>query len=60
MPVRSVEQAMHEFKAGTLHSGKDGPIVRSREQAIAIGLSGARKAGKKVPSAKRVLMQGRR
>ena len=58
--ITSVEQAMHEYKAGELHSGKGGPVVRSRRQAIAIGLSGARKAGKKVPPAKRALMQGRR
>lgn len=60
MPLRSVEDAMHEFKRGDLHSGKGGPKVQSRKQAIAIGLSSARKAGKKVPPAKRALMQGRR
>lgn len=41
---------MDEFKAGTLHSGsKTGPPVKSRAQAIAIGLSEERKAGKSVP-----------
>lgn len=41
---------MEEFKAGTLHSGsKTGPQVKSRAQAIAIGLSEERKAGKKIP-----------
>jgi len=39
MPLKSAEQAMHEFKAGTLHSGKGGPIVKSRKQAIAIAAS---------------------
>lgn len=44
-----VAQALHEEKAGTLKSGKSGERVRSRRQAIAIGLSEARKAGVKVP-----------
>jgi hypothetical protein len=38
---------MHEFKTGTLHSGKGGKVVKSRKQAIAIALSEARKAKKK-------------
>lgn len=43
-----VGKVMGEFKAGELHSGsKSGPVVKSRKQAIAIGLSEARKAGKK-------------
>lgn len=33
------EKVMHEFKTGTLHSGKGGPVVKSRKQAIAIALS---------------------
>jgi len=44
-----VETAMHEIKEGKLKSGS-GQTVRSREQAIAIGLSEARKAGGKVPT----------
>lgn len=44
-----VEKAMHERKRGTLRSGKSGKKVTSRKQAIAIGLSEARKAGGKVP-----------
>jgi hypothetical protein len=44
-----VEKAMHERKRGTLKSGKSGKPVKSRKQAIAIGLSQARKAGGKVP-----------
>jgi hypothetical protein len=44
-----VEKAMHERKRGTLKSGS-GKKVTSRKQAIAIGLSQARKAGGKVPS----------
>jgi len=44
-----VERAMHERKAGTLKSGKSGKKVTSRAQAVAIGLSEARKAGGKVP-----------
>ena len=44
-----VERAMHERKRGTLKSGGSGKTVKSRKQAIAIGLSEARKAGAKVP-----------
>ena len=44
-----VERAMHERKRGTLKSGSTGKKVKSRKQAIAIGLSEARRAGKKVP-----------
>ncbi len=44
-----VKRAMHKRKAGTLKSGSTGKTVKSREQAIAIGLSEARKAGAKVP-----------
>jgi hypothetical protein len=44
-----VEKAMHEMKAGKLKSGKSGHKVTSKKQAIAIGLSEARKAGGKVP-----------
>jgi hypothetical protein len=44
-----VERAMHERKRGTLRSGRSGKKVTSRKQAIAIGLSEARKAGGKVP-----------
>jgi len=48
-----VEKAMHERKRGTLKSGGSGKKVTSRKQAIAIGLSEARKAGGKVPPAKK-------
>lgn len=44
-----VEKAMHEMKHGELKSGKSGQTVKSREQAIAIGLSEARERGAKVP-----------
>lgn len=47
-----VEKAMHERKKGTLKSGRSGKKVESREQAIAIGLSQARREGGKVPSKK--------
>jgi hypothetical protein len=46
---QKVRQAMHERKRGTLRSGRSGKKVKSRKQAIAIGLSQARKAGAKVP-----------
>lgn len=45
-----VKRAMHERKRGTLRSGSSGRKVTSRKQAIAIGLSEARRAGGKVPS----------
>jgi hypothetical protein len=44
-----VKQALHERKRGTLRSGRSGKKVTSRKQAIAIGLSQARRAGAKVP-----------
>ena len=44
-----VKRAMHERKEGKLRSGRSGKKVTSRKQAIAIGLSEARKAGAKVP-----------
>ncbi len=47
-----VEKVMHEKKQGTLKSGKSGNKVTSRKQAIAIGLSEARKEGAKVPDKK--------
>ena len=43
---------MHEMKRGQLRAGRSGKRVRSREQAIAIGLSEARRAGGKVPPAR--------
>ncbi len=47
---KKMKKVMHEFKEGELHSGsKKGPEVKSRAQAIAIGLSEARKEGAKVP-----------
>jgi len=45
-----VKRALHEEKKGTLKSGRSGKKVKSRKQAIAIGLAEARKAGAKVPS----------
>jgi len=49
-----VKKVMGEFSSGKLHSGsKKGPLVESRKQAIAIGLSEARKAGQKVPQRKK-------
>lgn len=52
--ARDVARALHQRKRGTLKSGSGGRggIVRSRKQAIAIGLSEARKKGEKVPRQK--------
>jgi len=47
-----VARAMHEKKHGTLKSGRSGKKVKSRKQAIAIGLSEARRKGEKVPAKK--------
>jgi hypothetical protein len=50
---RKVKRAMHEMKRGKLKSGRSGKTVRSRKQAIAIGLSEARRSGAKVPRKKK-------
>ena len=50
---QKVRKAMHERKRGTLRSGRSGKKVTSRKQAIAIGLSQARRAGGKVPRRRR-------
>jgi len=49
---RKVERAMHEMKRGKLKSGRSGKTVTNRKQAIAIGLSEARKSGAKIPKKK--------
>jgi hypothetical protein len=49
---KDVERAMRKRKRGTLRSGRSGKKVKSRKQAIAIGLSEARQKGKKVPRPK--------
>ena len=50
---KKVKRAMHKRKRGTLKSGRSGKKVKSRKQAIAIGLSEARAEGKKVPKKKK-------
>jgi hypothetical protein len=45
--LKKVAKVMKEFKGGTLHSGKKGPVVKSKKQAIAIALSEAKMAKKK-------------
>lgn len=47
---KKVARAIRKTKKGTLKSGRSGKTVKSRQQAIAIGLSEARKEGKKVPA----------
>ena len=49
---RKVKRAMHEMKRGKLKSGSSGKTVKSKNQAIAIGLSEARRSGGKVPAKK--------
>ena len=44
MAKSKVQKVMHEYKTGTLHSGKKGPVVKSRKQAIAIALSEQRRS----------------
>lgn len=52
-----MHKVMGEFKRGKLHSGsKKGPKVKSRKQAVAIGLSEARKAGQDAPAKKKPMM----
>ncbi len=51
--AKQVRRAMHERKQGTLRSGRSGRKVTSRKQAIAIGLSEARRSGAKVPARKK-------
>ena len=50
---KKVARALHEKKRGKLKSGRSGKTVKSRKQAIAIGLSEARREGGKVPKKKR-------
>ena len=57
---KDVERAMHKRKRGTLKSGRSGKKVKSRKQAIAIGLSEARQKGKKVPRRGRKRKGGKR
>ena len=57
---KKVERSMHEMKRGRLRSGRSGRKVTNPKQAIAIGLSEARREGDKVPSRGRRKTQGRR
>lgn len=50
---KDVKRAMRKRKKGTLRSGRSGKKVKSKKQAIAIGLSEARRKGKKVPKRKK-------
>lgn len=49
---KKIGKVMEEYKEGTLKSGRSGKIVKSRKQAVAIGISEARKVGGKVPAKK--------
>ena len=53
MKKTKVEKVMGEFKRGTLHSGKKGPVVKSRKQAVAIALSEAGKSKMKKKAKKK-------
>jgi hypothetical protein len=48
--AKAVEREIHAMKSGKLHSGRSGKKVTSRKQAIAIGLSEARRSGTRVPT----------
>jgi hypothetical protein len=50
---RKVKRAVHKMKRGKLRSGRSGKTVKSRKQAIAIGLSEARKSGANIPRKKK-------
>ena len=54
---QKVERAMREMKKGELKSGRSGKTVKNRKQAIAIGLSEARKQGSKVPAKKKAAVK---
>jgi hypothetical protein len=56
---RKVKKTMHEYKRGRLKSGRSGRKVKNRKQAIAIGLSQARRRGERVPKKKRGRKQKR-
>ena len=56
---RDVKKEMHKLKKGTLRSGS-GKKVKSRKQAIAIGLSEARRKGKRVPKKRRITAKKQR
>jgi uncharacterized protein DUF6496 len=58
--AKKVKRAMTELNKGTLRSGRSGSKVKSRKQAIAIGLSEARRAGAKVPRKKKSSSRGKR
>jgi hypothetical protein len=57
---RKVKRAIHERKHGTLRSGRSGRKVKSRKQAIAIGLSEARRSGAKVPRRRKKSSRGKK
>lgn len=57
---KKVAKAMSERKKGTLTSGRSGKKVKSKKQAVAIGLSQARKAGKKVPTKKKATSRSKK
>jgi len=50
--VRKIGKVMHEWKEGKLKSGRSGKKVKSQKQAVAIGISEARKVGAKVPKSR--------
>ena len=55
---KKMKRTMHEYKHGELKSGRSGKKVKSRKQAIAIGLSEARRAGANIPKKKGTKRKG--
>jgi len=58
MPFQSIGGEMRRFKAGKLHSGSGGPVVKKRKQAVAIALSEARRAGQHIPVSRKKMPHG--
>jgi ribosomal protein L21E len=59
-PAKKIAKVMREFKKGELHSGKKGPVVKSKKQAVAIALSEAGMSKKKMNPLDTAIMKGKK